>query len=150
MPPGAVFAAPVSESGWVRSPYLREAHFVPSQWLPSVVIAAEHALGYLTADCVAVLTVVAPPAQCPTLDELRTMGPWRVDMPGTCSASHFTRMQVHAVGRVPVCPSVASGLAPNARSYMQVCAAQDVSIAIWLRARGHIDESLATLDALSV
>jgi hypothetical protein len=70
----------------------------------------------------------------PTLDSLRGPMLWRVELPGTCSTSHFRKMELEKIGVLPIDRTKASDVYPKRFGTGISAAAQDISIANRMKA----------------
>ena len=70
----------------------------------------------------------------PTLDSLRADMLWNIESPGTCSASHFRKMELEKIGVLPVDREKAKDVYPKRFGSGVSAAVQDISIANRMKA----------------
>lgn len=127
---GDLCAAEVDAQGRCRNPYLKEGRvpFVPAGYTLFAVIAAEHVFGYLAVYAVAVLRGSAPLSSKPDLETVPSLGPWGLELPGTCSIVHARRIGIEHLGVVPISPASVRARLGSLPQHLEQFAIQDVSI----------------------
>ncbi|MFC5740792.1 hypothetical protein [Dyella tabacisoli] len=85
------------------------------------------------------LTMAEASNEKPPLDSLRGNVRWRLQQPGTCSASHFKRMEIEKIGSLAIDPGKLKNLWPRL-SPGTLHAASDISLGNNLRATPHGEE----------
>jgi hypothetical protein len=73
-------------------------------------------------------------AEKPTLDSLRGAMLWNLELPGTCSESHFRKMELEKIGVFPVGREKAIDVYPKRFGTGVSAAVQDISIANRMKA----------------
>ena len=95
-------------------------------WAAMVVIDCGRAFGFLSWYR-GVTIVYAQPGK-PSVDNLRGEVLWRLGSPGTCSASHFKKMELEKIGVLPIDQEKLKQVFPDLRPGVSA-AVQDISIA---------------------
>ena len=99
---GDVVIFPIVDTGGCFNPYSANTPWNRADWGAAAIIERGHAFGFLSHYTPVVvnrrLNVSSPP---PLKDLVSSIG-WRLARPGTCSKTHFKRMQIKPVGKIDV------------------------------------------------
>jgi len=95
-------------------------------WAVAVIIDCGRAFDFLS--WYRPLKIVGTTSEKPALDSLRRDIVWRLDLPGTCSPSHFKKMELEKIGNLPVDPQKVRNVFPGLRPGISA-AVGDISIA---------------------
>jgi len=95
-------------------------------WAVAVIIDCGRAFDFLS--WYRPLKIVGTTSEKPALDSLRGDIVWRLDLPGTCSPSHFKKMELEKIGNLPVDPQKVRNVFPGLRPGISA-AVGDISIA---------------------
>jgi hypothetical protein len=79
-------------------------------------------------------TLAEARAEKPTLHSLRGTLLWRIELPSTCSASHFRKMELEKIGVLPVDRTKATDIYPKRFGTGPSAAVKDISIANRMKA----------------
>ena len=79
-------------------------------------------------------TLAEARAEKPTANSLRDAMLWNLESPGTCSASHFRKMELEKIGVLPLDREKVSGVHPKRPGTGVSAAVQDISIANRMKA----------------
>lgn len=150
---GDLVVYPVSSSGYPPNPYMSQAmiaeHWDHSGWGAMVIAACGRAFGYLAWYWPIVLEKAKPLSKKPDAASLLLEKKWQVSLPGTCSKSHFKKMQLETVRSVSISEAKVRRLlkdVANADEY----AMNDISIANAIDIRGDRRfQNVAGIEALS-
>jgi len=101
---GVLYACPVKGSS-CRNPYLADNYYADTPWVPDgwrqfVILDQGRAFDYLAWH--QPLVCKKPVKQKPQLFEADADLWWELDTPKTCLQRHFDRMQIEAIGRLPI------------------------------------------------
>jgi hypothetical protein len=102
------------------------APWMQDGWAAAVIIDCGRAFDFLS--WYRSLTIASARPQKPTLDSLRGDVVWRLELPGTCSPTHFNRMELEKIGTLPVDPERVRSVFPGLRPGISA-AVSDISIA---------------------
>jgi hypothetical protein len=132
---GEVCVVEVDAQGGCRNPYMKEGRlpFEPAGYTLFAVVAAEHVFGYLAVYAVAVLRGSAPLVQKPDLAMALAVGPWGLELPGTCSVAHARKLRIERLGTVPISHAEVRARMGSLPQHLEHFAIQDVSLANRLR-----------------
>jgi hypothetical protein len=100
-------------------------------WGAMVVIDRGRAFGFLS--WYRAITLARAQSARPGLDALRGDVRWRLGAPGTCSASHFRKMELQRIGSVPIDEGKVRQAFPDLRPGVSA-AVHDISIANSMKA----------------
>jgi hypothetical protein len=95
-------------------------------WAVAVIIDCGRAFDFLS--WYRPLKIVGTTSEKPALDSLRGDIVWRLDLPGTCSPTHFKKMELDKIGNLPVDPERVRNVFPGLRPGISA-AVGDISIA---------------------
>ena len=104
----------------------------PDGWGAMVILDCGRAFEYLAWYRPA--TLAETRSEKPTLDSLCGAMLWRVELHGTCSASHFRKMELEKIGVLPVDREKAKEVYPSRFGTGLSAAVQDISIANRMKA----------------
>jgi hypothetical protein len=79
-------------------------------------------------------TLAEARAEKPTLESLRGAMLWRVELPGTCSSTHFRKMELEKIGVFPIDRAKANDVYPKRFGSGISAAVKDISIANRMKA----------------
>ena len=133
---GDVFVYPTS-NGKNINPYLASIRTVDSRpWIPdgwgaAIILDCGRAFEFLS--WYRPLTLAEARNEKPKLDWLRGNVVWRLELPGTCSANHFRRLEFEKIGSLSFDPEKVAKLFPGLRPGISA-AISDISIANRLHA----------------
>lgn len=96
-------------------------------WGAMVILDCGRAFDYLSWYRPA--TLAQSRTEKPTLDSLRGATLWKLESPGTCSASHFRKMELEKIGVLPLDRGKANDVYPTSFGTGISAAVQDISIA---------------------
>jgi hypothetical protein len=104
-------------------------------WAAAVIIDCGRAFDFLS--WYRPLTIAAARIDKPALHSLYGDIVWRLELPGTCSPTHFKKMQLEKIGKLPVDSEKVRNVFPGLRSGISA-AVGDISIANRLSAAPHV------------
>jgi hypothetical protein len=90
------------------------------------------------------LTIALATQEKPSLDSLRGQILWRLGSPGTCSASHFTKMELEKIGALSVDTKKVRALFPGLRPGISA-AVSDISLANSMSAVPYVPGMIPTV-----
>lgn len=125
---GDVIAYPTSR-GEPINPYSRDKSAIPgwSQDGWGAMVIVDRGLAYEYLAWYAPLVVFEEFAHRPTLQEVLEYPRWLASPPGTCTSTHFRRMELQCIGSLNLCVDALDALRPLP-SYALHAAASDISI----------------------
>jgi hypothetical protein len=95
-------------------------------WAAAVIIDCGRAFDFLA--WYRALTIVEARSEKPSLESLRGEVLWKLEIPGTCSPSHFKKMELQKIGTFPLDAERRRSVFPNLRPGISA-AVSDISIA---------------------
>jgi hypothetical protein len=107
-------------------------------WAAAVIIECGRAFEFLA--WYRPMKIGAASPERPTLNSLWGDRLWRLELPGTCSQSHFKRMELEKIGKLEIDPAKVTQYFPGMRSGISA-AVSDVSIANRLSVAPHTDSN---------
>jgi hypothetical protein len=109
--------------------------WVQDGWAGAVIIDCGRAFDFLS--WYRPLTIAGAVSDKPSLDSLRGDVVWRLELPGTCSPTHFKKMDLEKIGNLTVDPDKVRKVFPGLRPGISA-AVGDISIANRLSAAPHV------------
>lgn len=85
---------------YFKSKQLMVPHWEPDGWSSAIIVDAGRAFDFLA--WYRPLTLFTAQNAKPDLARLRSLSPWVLKHPGTCSAVHFKRLELEKIGNLPV------------------------------------------------
>lgn len=128
---GDVFVYPIVETGGCFNPYFAKAKWDRAAWSAATIITCGHVFEYLAYYCPIVITSRLNGDDPPNAADIHNVPGWRLGRPGTCSSSHFKRMQLQIIDRVQIDPAKLAKCFPDIR-HGSYAAINDISISNWL------------------
>ena len=95
-------------------------------WAAALIIDCGQAFDFLA--WYRPLTIVEARSEKPSVDSLRGAVLWKLETAGTCSPSHFTKMELQKIGTLPLDAEKVTKVFPNTRPGISA-AVSDISIA---------------------
>jgi len=134
---GDVIAVPTCAGRCINAYYPSKAHdtqytkdgprpWEQDGWAAAVIIDCGRAFEFLS--WYRPVVIVEARAEKPTLDALLSDLRWRLELAGTCSPSHFKKMELEIIGRLPVDRAKVAAVFPRLRPGISA-AVSDISIA---------------------
>jgi hypothetical protein len=111
---------------WTSVPWRQDG------WGAMVILDCGRAFNYLAWHRPA--TLAEARTEKPTLESLGGIMVWRVELPGTCSPSHFRKMELEKIGVFPVDREKVNDVYPRRFGTELSAAVQDISIANRMKA----------------
>jgi hypothetical protein len=154
MEAGDVLVYPTSKGHCINSYFPSKERMIPKWaqdgWSATVIVETERAFDFLAWYRPATVENALPSK--PELKDIHSASPWFLRRPGTCSPTHFKRMELEKIGSLKVDASRLKALFPNLRPGTSK-AINDVSIANELSVRPYVSKweitsSIAKLEAI--
>lgn len=99
---GDVVIFPIVDTGGCFNPYSTKKSWTRADWGAAAIIGCGHAFGFLSHYTPVVVNRRLNVSSPPTLKDLAGNIGWRLARPGTCSKTHFRRMQIEPIGKIDV------------------------------------------------
>ncbi|MGN6543760.1 MAG: hypothetical protein ACTHK7_01840, partial [Aureliella sp.] len=124
---GDIVIFPVNEREQAINPHFKPSGKQPSGWRAACIVQATQVFGYLACYTPLVNTTTHNVDEIPNVDSLVRSGLWELRRPGTCSKTHFGRMQFQVIGNFSLAPDRIKQEFPNMRDG-RYQAVHDISI----------------------
>jgi hypothetical protein len=128
---GDVVVFPIVETGGCFNPYFSKAKWERADWAAAAIIKCGHIFDYLAYYCPIIISSRLQVDQVPDASSLREVRGWDLKRPGTCSKTHFKRMQLQLVDRIQIDPQKLQDCFPEIRDG-RYAAINDISLANFL------------------
>jgi hypothetical protein len=147
---GDVIIFPIVDTGGCFNPYSTKTSWTRADWGAATIIDRGHAFGFLSHYTPVVVNRRLNVSSPPTLNDLAGNIGWRLARPGTCSKTHFQRMQIEPIGKIDVDSKKVELTFPERRDG-KYAAVNDISISnsfyVFSKPRDH-DTNIDSLSTL--
>ncbi len=148
MQSGEVLIFPRNPQKGCFNPYFNKPEREQVGWGACCILKSHHVFGYLACYHPLVLAADWDADEAPSFDHLQTESPWELRRPGTCSKTHYKRMQLQSVGIIDISPKQLKAMEKSMRDG-RYQAVNDISISNSLsRHTGKPDAILSSLKEL--
>lgn len=127
MDAGDILTFPIVDTGGCINPYSARSTPDCADWGAAVIVTCGHAFGFLAHYTPIVINQRLHTKSIPTTDTFVDKVGWRLARPGTCSKTHYARMQIEKIGHVSIDGDQLNNLFPTMRDGTYA-AINDVSI----------------------